>query len=74
MLPHPYRHFDGGVPLAGWAGGDRYDEQLGAVFSFLDGHHDYDRPVLASLLVAVLGLAMPEVDVGQDVSRPRDRP
>jgi hypothetical protein len=74
MLPYPYRDFDRGVPLAGWTGSDRYDEQLDTMLSFLGGHDDDHGSLLASLLAAIFPLPVPEVDVGEDVSRPRGRP
>jgi hypothetical protein len=74
MLPHPRRHLDDGVSLMWRTSRDGDDDERRAVLAFLDGHDHHHRPVLDAFLAAFLRLAMPEIDVRENVSRSRDRP
>jgi hypothetical protein len=74
MIPYPLRHLDRGIAAAWRAGGDGHDQELSAVLALLDSHDDNDRAVLYALVASLFGFAMPEIDIGEDVSRPGDRP
>jgi hypothetical protein len=44
------------------------------MLAFLNGDDNDDRSFLRAFLVAGFSLAMPQIDIGEDVSWPRDRP
>jgi hypothetical protein len=74
MLPDASGHLDRDLDVARGTRGDRHDQELRSV-GFLLGGDDHDHgPVLDAFVAAGRRFAMPEIGIGKDVSRSRDRP
>lgn len=74
MLADSWRHFDGGGAGLARLRRDGHDDYLRAVLALLRGEDHDHRALLRSIVAANGGLVGPEVDVGDYVSRPGDRP
>ena len=74
MLAHASGNFHGDAALTRRFRGDRRNDDLGAVIALLDGENNNDGPLLRALVPALGGFVGPEVNVGENVSRLRDRP
>lgn len=74
VLSNPGRHLFAPGPLARSARRDRDDEELSTVSSLPRSQNDDHGTILDPFFASLGGFAMPQIDIGNDVSRTRRRP